>query len=106
MTPQLYTKHVSEKGKVTYKEHHETEINVSMTDEQIVTLVLSLGTAIMESLVYRHAPHAAAHKTTMRVVEALRAMKFPDRKNIDGEMVELGVHAWNAAMKVLQTGLK
>lgn len=103
---QLYTKHVSDKGRVTYKEHkkHPTR-KILISDEEICTMVLTWGTVMMDQLVKHHKPHMATHRSVTKVVDALRGMKFDNKQELNEETITLAVSAWDAGLKVIQEGL-
>jgi hypothetical protein len=99
----LYEKHISPKGKTTYREHtgYAPLPDDELTDAQLITLAVSIGVTCLEML-HRTLP---AHSRNARKTRALEAAIFATAQghgeHVDREMVTWWIDRWNATMRMV-----
>jgi hypothetical protein len=96
----LYTKQMSDKGKVTYQEYkgYTPKPEDEMTDGQMLTFAISLSVTCL-NIMERSIP---THKRNSRKIKALEQAIFDAAQghgeHIDKEFVDFVVGAWNHTM--------
>ena len=105
---QLYEKITSASGRVTYKEHKPaTDIldDRQIEPEQVVAILTTLMLSIMMSVSEQLAPHTKISRETKLLEQALVRYAQLNGGKLDPAHVDVGVQAWNAAVKAIQDGL-
>jgi hypothetical protein len=105
---QLYEKITSPSGRVTYREYNPATEFISdkeIEQDQVITILCTLVISVMMSISGQLAPHSKLHRE-IRLVEqsVLRFAQLAGTK-LEPKFIEVGVMAWNAAIKAVQSGL-
>lgn len=105
----LYEKVISEKGKVTYKEHNNSvRADIEIDDLQINTLVSTIALCWLHAMSKQLSglKKGSALATRIKAVEeaVTRLAKLSSGK-MDDKMVDAGTIAWGAALKRLEMEL-
>lgn len=105
----LYEKHVSPNGKVTYKEHTiSRRVDLEIDDKQINTLVSTIAVcwlAAMEDQLGAVKKGSALATRVKAVKESIGKMAQLVSGKCDDKMCDAGVVAWGAALAALQDEL-
>ena len=105
----LYEKHVSPNGKVTYKEHTiSRRVDVEIDDLQINALVSTIAICWLHAMSKQlsDTKKGSALATRIKAVEeAVTKMAKLASGKIDEKMVDAGTIAWGAALQRLQLEL-
>jgi hypothetical protein len=105
---QLYEKIISPAGRVTYREYKPSADIIEDKEieaKQVVTILCSLVISMLMSISGQLLPHSRIARETKILEQAvLRYAKLNGAK-VDPSTVDVGVMAWNAAVKAMQEGL-
>ena len=106
---ELYERIVSPKGKVTYREHKPTDIMPDMEIEadEVISIISTMIVSFITMMKNQLPPSDILHrkiKNVNRELTELAAVGFVNPGS-RGLYVDVGVQAWNAAVKAVQTEL-
>jgi len=105
----LYEKHISPSGRISYREHVPSDAALTgdevIETVQVITLLTTLVVSILISISEQMTPHAKITRE-IKLLEAsvLRFAKL-NGAPLDDSMIEVGIGAWNAAVRAIQQGL-
>lgn len=101
---QLYERHVSPAGKISYRLHQPRKEQVTefeLDNKQVATLAGTLGTCILMGL-ERHLPsHALLARKNRAVEESLQSLAAVAGTDLDQKLIDAGIGAWSAAVEQL-----
>lgn len=105
MSPTLYEKVMIGK-RTTYREHIPAPIVMPEIEHKQVTTLLTALTLSMLISVYEQLPgHSTMTRKIKKVEDAIRDLAKLNCEPLDPQLVEVGVKAWNGAIKSMQDGL-
>jgi len=105
---QLYKKITSPSGRNTYQEYNpaiEIISDKEITSEQVVTIMATLNISMLMAISGQLLPHTRLGRETKLLEQAIVRYAGLNGGKLDPELVEVGVEAWNAAVKAIQSGL-
>ena len=103
-----YTKHVSDKGKVSYREYvpcQDAEGVHKIEDDQLITLLATTTISLLMSIREQLPSHARMAREVKNVENAVTRLASLEGGALDSETVDVGVEGWNALIKAIQAGL-
>lgn len=94
-------------GKATrYIEHVPAPVIMpEIGQAQVVTLLSALTISMLISVEEQLPPHATLVRRIKKVEEAVKELAQLNAAPLDEHLVEVGVCAWNGAIKAMQEGL-
>lgn len=102
----LYTKEVSPKGKVSYKEYITPQNEMyELESDVIITLLSSLTICMLMSVEQILPDHSRIAREMKNVEQAVVKMAKLVGAPLDDKLVNVGVAAWNQAIHSMQKGL-
>lgn len=105
---QLYEKITSPSGRVTYREHKaSTDIleDKEIEPAQVVTILTTLVLSMLMSVSEQLAPHTKISRETKQLEQAVVRYAGLNGAKLEPAHVDVGVQAWNVAVKAIQDGL-
>lgn len=95
-----YTKEISPKGKVTYKEVIEDDVAViELTDEQCLTAAGSLGITLLSIFERNFLEHKRVAKKIKAVEQSVLDLYSGTGKPIDPELADYFCKAWDRTIR-------
>lgn len=102
----LYEKHISQAGKVSYREYiPEAVVMPEIESKQVVTLLSALTISMLMSVSEQLPPHAALARRVRGVEESVKLLAQLNGAPLDPVLVDVGVGAWNSAIHSMQASL-
>ena len=99
---QLYTKTVSERGKVTYTPYApNTRAEIEIDNGQLATLAGTIGLCTLMGLERHLPPHALLSRKIRAAENAIVEVAKLGGKELDQRMTDAGTEAWGAAVQRL-----
>lgn len=107
MTDQLYIKTKSANGRVSYVPHVAPDPRrVEIEQSQAVALLSTITLSMLMSVEDQYPPHSRLAREINNVGKAVAALAKLNNAPLDADLVDVGVAAWNAAIRVIQEGLQ
>ena len=105
---QLYERVVSTSGRVTYREHKPVPAileDKEIDTEEVVTLLCTLVISLLLSVSEQLQPHQKLAREVKLLEQAVLRFASLNGRKLNPNLIEVGVDAWNAAIKAMQDGL-
>lgn len=92
--------------RTTYREHVPAPVVMpEIEQKQVVTLLTTLTISMLMSVYEQLPSHATMSRKIRKVEESIRDLAKLNCEPLDPQLVEVGVAAWNGAIKSMQDGL-
>jgi len=103
---QLYTKEVSEKGRVTYQPYPPlNDLSMEVDTEQVITLLTTIGMCISMCVTKNLPDHSRMARNVKHVDDALLRLSEGQRGPLDPHLIKVGHAAFTAATNEVIRGL-
>lgn len=103
MEQQLYIKQLHGK-RVSYSPYQPELTDRDLTDQQLLTMVGSLGVVIMHNYQRLIPEHKRNHRAVAKVESAILEMLKGTGKAIDDDMAQYTFDCWNLAVAIMARG--
>lgn len=106
MTPTLYEKVMTGK-RTTYKEYVPTAPDGAddMTNEQLVTMAVSVGVTCLMMLEKMLKPHARNARKIQQLEHAIFELAKGQGAHVEAEIVDYWIEVWNSTISNIQRGV-
>jgi len=103
---QLYERHISKKGKVSYTPYQPETNDKDITEEEALTLCGALGITMLANYSKLVPEHKRVAKKIKAVELAIIDLFRGTGKPVNDEMCNYAMECWNLAMITMQKGAK
>lgn len=105
---QLYEKITSPAGRVSYREYNpaaEQIEDMQIESEEVVTVLTTLVVSMLLCIEQQLVPHMKLSRETKLLEQAVLRYASLNGSKLSPDLINVGVEAWNAATKAIQSGL-
>ena len=103
---QLYIKHTSPKGRVTYQPFpHVENASMELDNKEVVTILTSVGMCLTQSITRFLPYHSRINRNVTDVEKALLKLSKGAAGPLDEHLIQVGASGFNAAVQAICDGL-